>query len=142
MKVLFIDDDRRRMSKYVRELEDNGYEVIFEDNVNDALTTLRSQKDLDLVILDISMPPGTEYKFEDTVGGTRTGLAVYDTIRSERPELRIVALTNVSDSRVTDHFGRDSRGLGQLVRKPDVLPRQFAEFVGRFLTGKDGEETS
>lgn len=142
MKVLFIDDDRRRMNKYVRELEDNDYEVIFEDNVNDALTTLRSLKDLDLVILDISMPPGTEYKFEDTVGGTRTGLALYDTIRSERPELRIVALTNVSDSRVAEHFGKDGRGPGQLVRKPDVLPRQFAEFVGRFLTGKDGEEAS
>jgi CheY-like chemotaxis protein len=142
MRVLFIDDDRRRMNKYVRELADNKYEVIFEDNVDDALNTLRSQKDLDLVIIDISMPPGAEYKFEDTVGGTRTGLALYDTIRAERPELRIVALTNVPDPRVAEHFARDNASLWRLVRKPDVLPRQFAEFVGQFLTGKDGEEAS
>lgn len=142
MRVLFIDDDRRRMNKYVRELAENGHDVIFEDNVDDALNTLRSQKDLDLAIIDISMPPGTEYKFEDTVGGTRTGLALYDTIRAERPELRIVALTNVPDPRVAEHFARDDAALWRLVRKPDVLPRQFAEFVGRFLAGKDGEEAS
>jgi CheY-like chemotaxis protein len=139
MKLLFIDDDRRRMAKYVAELEDNEYEVIFEDKVDSALSTLRSQPDLDLVVLDISIPPGDEYRREDTVGGTRTGLALYDTIRTERPGLRIVALTNVADQRVAEYFARDP--LCQLVRKPDALPRQFVEFVGRFLTGKDGEET-
>jgi CheY-like chemotaxis protein len=140
VKLLFIDDDRRRMTKYVDELIENGYEVVFEDNVDLALATLRSHKDVDLVVLDISMPPGAEYKFEDTVGGTRTGLALYDTIRTERPELRIVALTNVPDPRVAEHFARDNASLWRLVRKPDVLPRQFAEFVGQFLTGKGGEE--
>lgn len=142
MKILFIDDDRRRMRNYVDELVDNGFHVVFEDNVDHALTTFRAQSDFDLVVLDISMNPGKEYKFEDTVGGTRTGLALYDTIRAERPDLRIVALTNVPNPRVAEHFARDSDRLWRLVRKPDVLPRQFASLVGEFVASKDAEKTS
>jgi len=142
MKILFIDDDRRRMKHYVDELVRSGNDVIFEDNVDGALATFRSQNDFDLVVLDISMDPGREYRFEDTGGGTRTGLPLYDTIRTERPELKIVVLTNVPTLRLASHFERDSDGLWRLVHKPDVLPRQFASFVGEFLTGKDGEEAA
>jgi len=142
MKILFIDDDRRRMRHYVDELVRNNHEVVFEDNVDDALATLRSRDDFDMVVLDISMDAGTEYRFEETVGGTRTGLPLYDTIRSERPELRIVALTNVPTLRIAPHFKRDSNRLWRLVFKPEVLPHDFADLVSRFLTGKDGEETS
>ena len=140
MKILFIDDDRRRMRLYVSELERSGHEVVFEDNVDAALATFRFRDDFDLVVLDISMDAGTAYRFEDTGGGTRTGLPLYDTIRAERPELRIVVLTNVPTLRIAAHFERDNDRLWRLVHKPDVLPRQFADLVGEFLTGKDGEE--
>ena len=139
MRILLIDDDTRRMTKYVNELVDNGYEVVFEDNVDSGLATLLSKGNFDLVVLDISMPPGSEFKFEDTVGGTRTGLALYDTIRAERPNLPIVVLTNVPDSRLAEHFAKDGDRLCGFVRKPEVLPRQFATFVGQFLTRKDSD---
>lgn len=142
MKILFIDDDRRRMRLYVDELVRSGHEVTFEDNIDQALATFRSRDDIDLVVLDISMDAGTEYRFEETGGGTRTGLRLYDTIRAERPELRIVVLTNVPTLRIAAHFEQDSHRLWRLVHKPDVLPRQFVSLVGDFSTGKDGEEGS
>jgi len=142
MKILFIDDDQRRMKPYVDELVRNRHEVVFVDNVDQALAMFRSRNDFDLVVLDISMDAGTAYRFEDTGGGTRTGLPLYDTIRAGRRDLRIVALTNVPILRIAAHFERDDDRFWRLVHKPDVLPRQFASLVGEFLTGKDGEETS
>lgn len=142
MRILFIDDDRRRMKLYVDELVRNGHEVVFEETVDRALATFRSRDDFDVVVLDISMDPGNEYRFEDTGGGTRTGLPLYDTIRKERPELKIVVLTNVPTLRLASHFEKDSDRLWRLVHKPDVLPRQFTSFIGEFLTGKNGEEAS
>src|SRR5947199_5861280 len=104
MKIMFIDDERRRMQVVVDELQDAGHTVVFTDNVDAALAVLRNPAEhFDLVILDISMPSGKEYKFEDTDGGSRTGMALYSTIRELRPGLKIVVFTNVSDSHVREH---------------------------------------
>lgn len=144
MRIMFIDDDRRRMRKYVEALEGDGHEVLFQDNVDSALATLRSPAEhFDLVVLDISMPAGTAYEFEDTVGGTRTGLPLYDTIRSWRPNLKIVALTNVPpDPSIAKHFSREKDPLCRLVRKPENLPTQFAKLVGEFLAGTNNKDAS
>jgi CheY-like chemotaxis protein len=142
MRILFVDDDQRRMDKYVLVLEARGHEVVFADNVDSALAMIRSKEDFDLAVVDISMPPGDEYRFEDTVGGTRTGLALYDTIRAERPKLPVVMLTNVPDPRVVTHFARDSERLWRLVRKPDALPVQFAALIEKFLTAEDPDGDS
>ena len=143
MRIMFVDDERRRMQLYVEELVDRGHDVLFQDNVDSALATIRDPAErFDLVVLDISMPPGTEYKFEDTVGGTRTGLALYDTIRSVRPELKILALTNVSDPRVAEHFRRADDHLCRLVRKPEFLPIQFADLVGEFVSGTNNMDAA
>lgn len=138
MKILFIDDERRRMAYVVEELQYAGYEVLFQDDVDSALAFLRDLSErFDLVVLDISMPPGTEFKFEDTDGGSRTGMALYDTIRSLRPFLKIVVFTNVSDRRVAERFGNEDARLCRFVRKPDILPFQFAELVDEFLNMVD-----
>ncbi|MFY9622582.1 MAG: response regulator [Pyrinomonadaceae bacterium] len=130
---MFIDDERRRMKLYVEELESNGHEVLFRDNVDSALETLNDLAEhFDLIVLDISMPPGKAFAFEDTIGGSRTGLALYATIRSLQPDLPIVALTNVADRRVADRLQGEDARLCRLVRKPETLPFQFAELVEEF----------
>lgn len=137
MKIMFIDDESRRMGVVVEELRDAGHEVNFQDNVDSALETLREHAGhFDLVILDISMPSGKEYRFEDTDGGSRTGMALYDTIRDAWHDLKIVVFTNVLDLRVREHF-KDAH-LCRLVRKPDVLPFQFVELVEKFAGENKG----
>jgi CheY-like chemotaxis protein len=145
MRIMFIDDDHRRMRKYVDALESNKHEVIFQENVDLALATLRDQREhWDMVVLDISMPPGKEFKFEDTIGGTRTGLPLYDMIRRVRPDLKIVAFTNVNvqDPRIAEHFRDEDDRLCRLVRKPENLPIQFAKLVKGFLAGTDNKDGS
>jgi CheY-like chemotaxis protein len=136
MRIMFIDDERRRQHLYVEELEENGHEVDFQESVDPALAILCNPANhFDLVVLDISMPPGDSFAFEDTLGGSQTGLPFYDRIRKERPGQKVVALTNVLDARVSEHLGREDPKLCKLVRKPDTLPFQFAQMVEEFVSG-------
>ena len=138
MKILFVDDESRRMRVYVEELQDAGNQVFFEDNVDSALAILRDNtQHFDIVVIDISMSTGAAYKFEDTDGGTRTGIALYDTIRRLRPDQKIMVFTNVSDRRVGERFDSEDTRLCRFARKPDKLPFQFAELVTEFMGGSE-----
>lgn len=132
--MMIIDDDRRRMLVYVEELQDAGHEVLFKGDVDSALVLLRDLSEyLDLLVLDVSMPPGTEYKFEDTDGGSRTGIFLYRTTRLLRKNLKVLVLTNVSDRSVAEYFGKEDRGICLFVRKPSILPFQLVELVSEFV---------
>jgi CheY-like chemotaxis protein len=135
---MFIDDDPRRMGLYVEELREAGYEVVFHADVDTALTALEDAGEkVDLVVLDISMPPGNAFRFEDTVGGSRTGLPLYDKIRSFRPDVKVVAFTNVPDRRLAEHFSKEDLTVCRFIRKLDTLPSQFKELVDGFMSGTD-----
>ncbi|MBC8031915.1 MAG: response regulator [Pyrinomonadaceae bacterium] len=135
MRIMFVDDERRRMRLYVEELQDNGHEVLFEDNVDSALAVIEDPtRHFDLLVLDISMPPGETFEFEDTRGGARTGLALYDKIRGLRPDLKIVALTSVAERRVVEQLTRENPRLCLFLRKPENLPFLFAQKVETFLS--------
>ncbi len=134
MKILFIDDETRRMQPYVRELEDNNHEVVFQDDADRALFIIQDDTiHLDLAVLDISMPPGKSVAFEDTREGFRTGLFLYERLRSVRPYLKVIFLTNVSDRRVAERFAMEDPTLCRFVRKPEALPSEFSRMVEEFL---------
>lgn len=134
MRIMLIDDERRRQKILVEELEDAHHEVVFKDNVDSALKILRHPSErFDVVVLDISMPSGGEYRFEDTDGGSRTGLVLYDTIRSELPNQKIVVFTNVSDQSVAERFGNEDAHLCRFVKKIDILPLHFVELIEEFV---------
>lgn len=136
MRIMFIDDEPRRMSIYVEELEEAGHEVLFRDNTDSALVTLRDPSEhLDLVVVDISVPPGMEYRFEDTDNGSRTGIALYDTIRKERPGQKVMVFTNVRDPRLAEQFAKEDGRICLFARKPDILPFQLVEMVEEFVSG-------
>src|SRR5882762_3523780 len=117
MRIMFIDDERRRMRVYIEELQDAKHEVLLQDNVDEALEILRKATEcFDLIVLDVSMPSGKEYKFEDTNGGSRTGLVLYDTIRHLQPDLKIIVFTNVSDRGVAERFRKEDARLCRFVR--------------------------
>lgn len=134
MKILFVDDESRRMASVVDELKQQGHQVVFQTSVDPALALLKDQnQQFDLVVLDISMPSGRTFEAEDTDGGARTGFHFYDALREMRPALKIVVYTNVADPGVERHFKGQDQSLCKFVRKPSVLPFQFVEEIERFV---------
>ena len=73
--ILFVDDDMRRMSSFVDMLEWEGYTVLGADTVDKARKLFRNLgKEIDLVILDLMMPPGEGDALEAVDYGRSTGL--------------------------------------------------------------------
>lgn len=131
--ILFIDDEPRYMDSYIRELELSKYEVVFQHNVDEALKFFEDNLTrINLIILDIMMPPGSSFKDVDTQLGLRTGVYFYERVRQTAPELSIIILTNVSDIQLANQFKREKNCW--LLRKEEYLPFELTEYVETILT--------
>lgn len=130
--ILFVDDDKRRMESIVEALEMSGYEVCFQENVDAALQYWeRNKTQIRLLILDIMMSPGRNFSLEETGNGLRTGVSFYLKIRLQAPALRIVILSNVTDPRVIEKFGKDD--YCEYWQKKDHLPFDIVNKVKSIL---------
>jgi CheY-like chemotaxis protein len=130
--ILFVDDERREMDSYARELDLSGHKVEFETDVDSALKAFDEKlSQIKLLILDIMMPPSSSFKEVNTESGLRTGIHFYDRIREKAPELPVIILTNVSNEGVAQKFR--GRKKCWFFRKEDFLPHQLAEEVGKIL---------
>src|SRR5688572_21561640 len=118
--ILFIDDEPRELDSHRRELEMSGYSVFFKADVDDALEFLdQNVNEVKLLIVDIMMPVGEAFK-DAPHDGLRTGLDLYERIRTKFNELPIVILTHVADEGVRDTFNNEPNCWFR--RKEDVLP--------------------
>ena len=109
--ILFVDDERRIMDSYLQYLRammaPHNYQVEFVSDIDEAVTFFeRNLETLDLVILDIMMPPG-KFTSERTNGGLKTGLAFYEKVREVSKDLPIIIFTNFFDHEVDEKFRRD-----------------------------------
>jgi DNA-binding response OmpR family regulator len=130
--ILFIDDERREMDSYYLELELSGYQVRFKTDVDAALIFFDDHLDsINMVILDIMMPPGKIFANSDTKLGLRTGLPVFERLREKSPHLPILILTNVSDTEVRNRFRQEDRCW--FYRKEDVLPFELIQYIEEIL---------
>jgi len=94
--VLFVDDDAKRGGSLADFLQEE-YKVLLVDKTGDALKLIREgMNDIDLVILDIMMPPG-ELGKERTDNARRTGLVLLREIRNASPKIPVVIFTVVRD---------------------------------------------
>ena len=129
---MFVDDERRVMDSYVLELALCGYEVDFETKVDVAWEFFEENVDkIQLLILDIMMPPGENFKHAHTTGGLRTGVPFYKQVRQRAPRLPVVILTNVTDENVEQFFSQEKHC--RFLRKVDYLPFEFAEEVNKII---------
>lgn len=130
--ILFIEDESRQNESYREEFEMSGYQVVLKRKVDEALAFLREQaSQIQLVILDVMMPPGEALKDVDTALGLRSGLRLFEKIRQEVPGLPVIVLTNVTDQSVRDFFM--SNGVPYLQKKnydTDQLVRKAGEILG------------
>jgi CheY-like chemotaxis protein len=61
-KVLIVDDDVRNVFALASVFEGRGMDVLFAENGRDGLSTLKSNPDVDLVLMDIMMPEMDGYE--------------------------------------------------------------------------------
>lgn len=129
-KVLFVDDDVKRMTSHVEMLEDAGYAVDLVSDVDETLQQVQEKGgEYACVILDIMMPPG-RFGADATDRGRHTGLPVLKEMRRLAPDLPIVVLTVIADPAVR----RQAMELGAkaYLTKP-CLPSDLVKAVRRHL---------
>ena len=134
--ILFVDDEPRIMDSYLQYLRAKlaplNYEVVFLSDVDEALDFFEMKiEEIDLVILDIMMPPG-RFTSERTNGGLKTGLAFYEKIRQRTPDLPIIVFTNFFDHEVDVKFKQDSKC--RFLQKVNYLLDDFVLEVKKALS--------
>lgn len=129
--ILFVDDEERRVKSYIQEFQYSGYQVEFRSDVDSALDFFYEKyKQIELLVLDVMMPPGIAFKDFDTKYGLRTGIALYRKIRGENFTCPILFLTNVS-SHSENELDLDKNTL--FLEKEDYLPFQLVDQVKNFV---------
>jgi DNA-binding NarL/FixJ family response regulator len=129
--IIFIDDEPRFMDSYVDYLKDfSNYEVKKISSVDEATSFLGHEAksiDVQLLIIDVMMPPGEVFKDVDTKKGLRTGEFLYHKIRKEQPELPIIIFTNVSDPDFERKF--ENEKMFRFMRKEDYRLVDFLKEI-------------
>jgi CheY-like chemotaxis protein len=129
--ILIVDDEARYIDIFAEELKLSGYEVSTQSDVDEALLFFEQNlSQIDLVIMDVMMPPGSSFAHM-APDGLRTGVYLYNRIRERVPQLPVIVFTNISDSGISKRFLGDSKCW--YLRKSDVLPFELVEEIERIL---------
>lgn len=129
--ILFIDDETRRMDSYVQELILSKFDVTFKQDVDEALAFFEEYyKQINLIILDIMMPPGETFKDVDV--GLRTGVYFYEKIRPVAPNLPVIIFTNVPVEKLGNRFLSEKNCW--VLRKKDCLPFEMVQQIKQILS--------
>ena len=94
MHVLVIDDDLYELNPHVESLRKAGFSVATCDNVEVGCDMLADKSvEIDVLVLDVMMPPLGLWTAEETENGGLTGLRVLVRVQELRPLLPVVLLT-------------------------------------------------
>jgi len=131
--ILWVEDDLFLISPMLDRFTHHGYEILSAGTISDALQHLNNHNsDIDLAILDVMMPPDTEYLKVDTFDGQRTGLVLGRIIKEKYPKIKIVGFSVVRDPEVVEWF--INYGAGYFT-KP-ILPNDFFQSIEAILYPK------
>lgn len=113
--ILWVDDEIEFLKPHIMFLDSRGYDVITASNGHDALDICKERPDIELVILDESMPG-------------MTGLEVMEALNKLRPNLKTIMVTkNESDDVMKSAFGKDTHAY---LLKPVVSQQVYASVAG------------
>ncbi len=113
--ILWVDDEIEYLKPHIMFLDSRGYEVITASNGHDALDICKERPEIELVILDESMPG-------------MTGLEVMESLNKFRPNLKTIMVTkNESDEVMKSAFGKDTQAY---LLKPVVSQQVYASVAG------------
>lgn len=133
--ILFIDDELKYISDYLAALRDGEYEVAHVSSTDKAWTIFNESREyLDLVIMDVMMPPGDLLSQDQTNGGHSSGVVLYRMLRAAMPNLPILLLTNRSE---IGPLTADD--LLQVAKKYETEPSELVSLVNDILKKSESE---
>ena len=129
-KILFIDDDVKRVSSHIEMLQMEGYEVETEASAQKALEAfMKNPSGYSLIILDIMMPKD-EFTRQETNFGRNTGLVLLEKLRGISKDIPIIVLTVLRDQNVIAKAKKF--GVAEYLLKPQ-LPSNVIELAKKYI---------
>jgi len=122
-KILVIEDDQFTQD-FIREiLEEDSYKVVTALSGEEALSQLKKNTDIKLVLLDIMLPG-------------RSGWDIFMELRRDFPKLKIIFISaiEVSDERRSSLINKE--GLADYIVKP-FTQKKLRRVVKKVLGGKE-----
>jgi CheY-like chemotaxis protein len=133
-KILFVDDEPRKIDSFISELRSTGYEVVVKKDVDSAFEyLLKNHSEVKLLILDIIMLSGIVTQNMDTEDGVKTGLRFLEKVREKfdtSTPVLIFTNTHVNDN-IAKEIYEDPKV--NILYKEDYLPFELAEKVQDIL---------
>jgi CheY-like chemotaxis protein len=117
--VLLVDDDTLVRETIALQLEENGYEVTATGSADEALSLLRSGRQIDCLVTDLSMP-GIE------------GLTLIKLAHRDHPRLPAILLTGYAQDMTELAIGGAISGTFSLLRKP-VVGDELADRIASLI---------
>jgi predicted nucleotide-binding protein len=120
-QILIIDDDIYYAQRAASLLSDHGKYSVQEAHSVDAAFDLIKGTCFNLIILDISMPPGTRFDYVETAGGHKTGVAVAREVRNLLPGVKLI-INTVSDDHNLEVWYSGDPDVSFLRKTADLMP--------------------
>lgn len=127
--VLFVDDDIEVIGEsFIKLLRREGLNTVVATTAAQAIRVLESDQPLDLIVVDLMMPPGENFrgKVENYKYGRMMGLAVCEKARELRGNIPLICFSIVTNAEVLDKVRR--LNVTAHLQKP-LLPGEFIEEV-------------
>lgn len=131
--ALFAAESRGTSRRYIHELEELGFEVVFCSNADGVFDGLGAERKPVLIVTAGNLPPGRLFRHHGIAGGFKMGLVLYKKIRKEHPTLPVIVITCTEDILEELKLNPDPK-MGIVDRMPDTTYREFAGIVSK-LTG-------
>jgi DNA-binding NarL/FixJ family response regulator len=126
LRVVVAEDSFLLRAGVVRVLEATGFAVVGEAGDADELLAQTRERQPDVVVTDIRMPPTN----------TDEGLRAAAAIRAERPGTGVLVLSQYASERYAlQLLGDEPGGVGYLLKQRVMEPRSFAEAVRQVARG-------
>jgi CheY-like chemotaxis protein len=132
--IVIVDDEKRYMDNYILELVLSGYNdrVRLETDVDAAMRYIEGNlSSVELLILDIMMPPGQDFDNNTAQSGLRAGVEFFDRIRKLSGSLPVIIFTNVGNAALASRFEQEKHTW--FMRKTDYFPHEFAHEVQQIV---------
>jgi CheY-like chemotaxis protein len=128
--ILYVEDEQWIMGGVIDSLA-NDYTVLKAKNADQALAIVENNQSIDLIILDIMMPPGT--RVQNSHKGKTTGVElariIIDELKSHVP---IICYTVVNDPAVAAELMK--LGIKEIISKKE-LPSELEVVIKKYIKG-------
>ncbi len=133
MRVILVEDSALFRRGLARLLGDAGIEVVAELETAEALPAVVANEDVEVVVLDIRMPPTH----------TTEGIEAAVELRAKRPDLGVLVLSQYVETDYAVTLLEDTiGGVGYLLKDRVTDPDQLIDALARIAAGEtvvDGE---